>query len=600
MKASSVPLPDNAVAAMAYYSQQKRKLWTRRLTILKSFVSFCILLGWDSLTGRLLQNQQLRAKMLVQKLIEMGPTFIKVGQFLSCRPDIIPPIYVEELANLQDKLPPFPNEQAYQVISEELGCPYYQIYAELIPEPVAAASLGQVYKGKLQTGEIVAVKVQRPGLIDSIALDIYLLRQLAGWVQKNISFIHNDLVALSDELATRLFAEMDYIEEGLNAEKFARLYADLQYVRVPRIYLQYTERRVLTMEWIDGVKITSTEAIRAQGLEKSDFITIGFKFSLRQLLQGGFFHADPHPGNLLVTPDGKIAYLDFGMISEVPPETCDLLIISLLHLIAGDFAALAQDYVLLGFLPPETDLTPLIPKLAEIFGNIKEASVAEFGFKQSFEKLLALIYEYSWKTPRLYLLIFRTFATLEGIALKVNPNFQAYKVGYSYVAQWLLTKRSPILWNALTNFWLNNKTIQWELVSDLLENIYQSDDFNFNETTGRLLEFLYSPQGNLLRYALVDEVATNLESLSQETFEDIMFLSRTIITPFAPTTRLIARLQNIQQFLDKILPINHFNFTFLFELSKLFFRPEAQYLAQEIVSALGKRMLMRFINPPSP
>ena len=153
--------------------------------------------------------------------------------------------------------------------------------------------------------------------------------------------------------------------------------ADLQYVRVPRIYLQYTERRVLTMEWIDGVKITSTEAIRAQGLKKSDFITIGFKFSLRQLLQGGFFYADPHPGNLLVTPDGKIAYLDFGMISEVPPETCDLLIISLLHLIAGDFAALAQDYVLLGFLPPETDLTPLIPKLAEIFGNIREARACQ-------------------------------------------------------------------------------------------------------------------------------------------------------------------------------------------------------------------------------
>jgi predicted unusual protein kinase regulating ubiquinone biosynthesis (AarF/ABC1/UbiB family) len=590
MKVSSLPLPENAVAATVYYGQPPKKLWPRRLNILSSIFSFCILLVWDRLTGSLRQNQQLRAKILVKKLIQMGPTFIKFGQVLSCRPDIIPPIYIEELANLQDQLPPFPNEQTYQVIAEEFGCPYYQIYAELNPQPVAAASLGQVYKGKLRTGEIVAIKVQRPEIIDIITLDIYLLRQLAAWIQRtNISFIHSDLVALSDELAKSIFTELDYIQEGLNAERFALLYSHLDYICVPRIYLKYTTSRVLTMEWVNGIKITSTDAIRAQGLDPAELISLGFKFSLQQLLKGGFFHADPHPGNVLVTPDGKLVYLDFGMMSEVSPETCDLLIISLLHLIAGDFPALAQDYVLLGFLPPETDLNPLIPKLNQIFGNIRESSIVEFGFKQSFEKLLALIYEYSWQIPTFYLLIFRCFATLEGIVLNVNPNFQAFKVGYPYIGQWLLTKRSPILWEALKNLCLHNKTIKWELVSDLLNNIHQSDDFNLYLTLDRLLDFLYSPQGNSVRYVLVNELVTNLETLSKEAFEEIMIWTRAIITPFPPTTRLNNNWHNIQQFIGKFLLTTPLNVSSIYELSQLFLRPEAQRLGQEIVNQIGNQ-----------
>lgn len=594
MKHSSVPLPEN-IADMANHSHQPGKLWARRLTILNLFFSFGILLAWDWLTGRLLRNQQLRAKTLVQKLIQMGPTFIKLGQVLSCRPDLIPPIYVDELASLQDRLPPFPNDQAYKVIEEELGCPYDQIYAELNPEPVAAASLGQVYKGKLLTGEIVAVKVQRPGIIDILVLDIYLLQQLSTWVQKNISFIHTNIRALTDELANSIFKEMDYVQEGLNAQKFAQLYGNLPQIHVPRLYSVYTTRRVLTMEWVNGVKINSNEVIHDQGLDPADLIALEFKFSLKQLLKGGFFHADPHPGNILITPDGKLAYLDFGMMSEVTPETRDLLLIFFLHLVTGDFPALAEDLVLLEFLPPETDLVPLIPKLAKMFGNIRESSIAELGFKQMFEKLLGLIYEYSWQVPKFYVLVFRCFATIEGIALKFNPDFQAYKVGFPYIAQWVLTNRSPRLWDALKNFLLNNKTIEWELVSDLLNNISQSDDFDLNLIGERMLEFLYSPQGNPLRYILVNEVVANMENLSKETFEDVMMWTRAIITPFSPTTRLNKSWENMQQLIGKFLGVTPLNFISIYELSKLFLRPEAQRLRQEIVNQIGRRILMRFI-----
>jgi predicted unusual protein kinase regulating ubiquinone biosynthesis (AarF/ABC1/UbiB family) len=594
MQDTSVPLP-NDFTAIANYSQQPRKVWTRRFSILISSLSFAIFLGWDWLTRRLQRNQQLRAKMLVQKLIKLGPTFIKLGQVLSCRPDLIPPVYVDELGNLQDKLPPFPNEQAYKVIEEELGSPYHEIYAELNPQPVAAASLGQVYKGKLHTGEIVAVKVQRPGIIEILRLDIYLLQQLAAWVQKNVPFIHTNIRALTDELASTIFKEMDYVQEAANAQTFAKLYGNLPHILVPRIHKLYTTSRVLTMEWVNGSKITSNEVSQGQGgLKPNDVIALEFKFSLQQLLKGGFFHADPHPGNILVTPEGKLAYLDFGMMSAVEPETRDLLIVFFLHLIAGDFPALAQDLISLGFLPPDTDLVPLIPKLEKMFANIRDTSIAEFGFKQIFEKLLGLVYEYSWQIPKFYVLVFRCFATIEGIALKFNPDFQAYKVGYPYIAQWVLTNKSPILWEALKNFCLSNKTIQWELVSDLLDNIYQSEDFNPYLTSERMLEFLYSPQGQPLRSVLVNEVVTNLESISKNSLQEVMSWSLAVITPLPSTMRLIKFFDFIQQFISKFSQVNYLNFLSIQELSQLYLRPELKRLIQEIVNQLGRRILVSF------
>jgi predicted unusual protein kinase regulating ubiquinone biosynthesis (AarF/ABC1/UbiB family) len=300
-------------------------------------------------------------------LTGLGPAYIKVGQALSTRPDLVPPVFLEELALLQDQLPPFPNEIAYQFIEEELGARPQEIYAELTPQPVAAASLGQVYKGKLKTGEIVAVKVQRPGLAKRIALDVYILRSLARWAQNNIKQIRSDLVAIMDEFGSRIFEELDYSLEGRNAERFAELYGHLQDVYIPRIYWEYTGRRVLTMEWINGTKLTNMEAIKAQGIDARHLIEVGVQCSLRQLLEHGFFHADPHPGNLLATPEGKLAYIDFGMMSEVKPYQRYGLIEAVVHLVNRDFAGLANDYVKLEFLTPDTDLTPIIPRPSECF-----------------------------------------------------------------------------------------------------------------------------------------------------------------------------------------------------------------------------------------
>src|SRR5919199_5237349 len=307
------------VAITAKYRKAPLQVLGRILNIALPSLSFAVSLWWDGVRGRSIKNNGRRAIQLREIVTKLGPAYIKVGQALSTRPDLVPAIFLEELALLQDQLPPFPNEVAYRFIEEELGDRPEEIYAELTPQPVAAASLGQVYKGKLKTGETVAVKVQRPRLARRIALDIYILRRLAQWAQNNIKQVRSDLVAIMDEFGTRIFEEMDYTLEGRNAERFAELYGHLQDIYIPRIYWEYTGRRVLTMEWINGTKLTNMEAIKERGIDARHLINVGVQCSLRQLLEHGFFHADPHPGNLLATPEGKLAYLDFGMMSEVKP-----------------------------------------------------------------------------------------------------------------------------------------------------------------------------------------------------------------------------------------------------------------------------------------
>ncbi len=251
------------VAIAAHYSKRPLQVLGRIITVLWPTLSFALGLWWDKQRGRVVENQLRRAIQLRELLTQLGPSYIKIGQALSTRPDLVPPLYLDELSLLQDQLPPFPNAIAYQFIEEELGQQPEDIYAELSPQPIAAASLGQVYKGKLKTGETVAVKVQRPDLRERITVDLYILRGIAAWVKKNIKRVRSDLVAILDEFGGRLFEEMDYIQEGENAERFAQLYGHLQDVYVPKIYWQYTQRRVVTMEWITGTKLTQPEAIRA-------------------------------------------------------------------------------------------------------------------------------------------------------------------------------------------------------------------------------------------------------------------------------------------------------------------------------------------------
>ena len=234
------------------YKKNPKRLLKRLWQTLLPIFAYIFSVGWDKLTGRLKNEEQarFRARELTNLLVELGPAFVKAGQALSTRPDIIPAILLEELSELQDQLPGFDGDKAMELIEEDLGKKIDEIFLEIDKEPISAASLGQVHKAKLKNQEIVAIKVQRPGLREQITLDLYIVRNIAYWLKNNIGLIRSDLVALIDELGKRVFEEMDYLNEAANAEKFRDMHNHNKMIAVPKIYKEITSRRVLAMEWI--------------------------------------------------------------------------------------------------------------------------------------------------------------------------------------------------------------------------------------------------------------------------------------------------------------------------------------------------------------
>ncbi len=590
------------VAINNQYRKAPLQVLGRILNITLPSISFALGLWWDRVRGRSLVNERRRAIQLREILTNLGPAYIKVGQALSTRPDLVPPVFLEELALLQDQLPPFPNELAYQFIEEELGDSPDQIYAELTAQPVAAASLGQVYKGKLKTGETVAVKVQRPGLAKRIALDVYILRRLAMWTQNNIKQVRSDLVAIMDEFGTRIFEEMDYTQEGRNAERFAKLYGHLQDIYIPRIYWQYTGRRVLTMEWVTGTKLTNMEAIKAQGVDARHLINMGVQCSLRQLLEHGFFHADPHPGNLLATPDGKLAYLDFGMMSEVKPYQRYGLIEAVVHLVNRDFAGLAHDYVKLEFLTPDTDLTPIIPALGNVFSNALGASVAELNFKSITDQLSALMYEYPFRVPAYYALIIRSLVTLEGIAINVDPEFKVLSKAYPYVAKRLLTDPSPELRASLKDLLFKDGQFRWNRLENLLRNAASSQDYDLNQVLNQTLEFLFSDRGTFIREQLVDEIVKAVDAYGRRTLDNVSYSLRERIG-LAEKKKPVTTVQDAQsaEHIKRIWEILKETPGFdpmqlVPVIPQLLLKPETQRMGQKIAGGLAQRVIARMIR----
>lgn len=487
---------------------QKGLVWGRIWNVITPFLSLGLWWVWDRLWENNRCNRRLYAIRLREILTDLGPASIKIGQALSTRPDLVSPIFLEELVKLQDELPPFSNQVAFQLIRDELGQDPQDIYAEMTASPIAAASLGQVYRGRLKTGEEVAIKVQRPDLLDRISLDMYIVRALALWAQRTFPRIRSELVAIVEEFAGKLFEEMDYMAEGANANKFAELYGHLP-IYVPKIYEEYTGRRVLTMEWIDGIKLTNLDKIKEAGLDGRKLIEIGVNCSLRQLLDNGFFHADPHPGNLMAMRDGRLAYIDFGMMSTVLPFQRYGLLKAIVHLVNRDFQGLGRDYVDLGFLSPDTDLTPIIPALAQVFEGAMGASVSELNFKSITDNLSEVMYDYPFRVPAYYALIIRSLVTLDGIAIGIDPSFKVLGVAYPYVAGRLLTDPSPQLRESLKELLFNQGEFRWNRLENLLRNAGNSEDFELQESLEKALDFIFSERGAFLRDRLPDVIFTS-------------------------------------------------------------------------------------------
>jgi predicted unusual protein kinase regulating ubiquinone biosynthesis (AarF/ABC1/UbiB family) len=589
------------VAIAAHYRRRPFQVWARFVGIFLPLVSFFVQLWLDRRWGRSAQTEAQRAIQLRKMLTNLGPAYIKIGQALSTRPDLVPPIFLEELTTLQDQIPPFPNEIAYRFIEEELGAPPNQIYAEISTSPVAAASLGQVYKGRLHSGEAVAIKVQRPGLAQRIALDLYIIRGLARFATDRISQIRSDLVAIMDEFGERIFEEMDYTHEGQNAQRFADLYGHIADIYVPKIYPHYTARRVLTMEWIEGTKLTNIDKLKSLGIDATHLIDVGVQCSLRQLLEHGFFHADPHPGNLLAMADGRLAYLDFGMMSEVQPYQRYGLIEAVVHMVNRDFEGLANDYVKLDFLTPDTDLTPIIPALANVFSNALGASVAELNFKSITDEFSALMYEYPFRVPAYYALIIRSLVTLEGIAINVDPNFKVLSKAYPYVAKRLLTDPSPELRASLQDLLFKDGSFRWNRLENLLRNARDSDEYDMDRLIDQTLEFLLSDRGLFLRDRIVSELINGLDSFGQTTVQTLTTAvqRRLGLKPDLPPAAIAAPsdLDHLRRILDILKDTPGFDAVQVAtRIPTLLFKPETQAMGQQVVAGLAQRGLARLIR----
>jgi predicted unusual protein kinase regulating ubiquinone biosynthesis (AarF/ABC1/UbiB family) len=593
------------IAIAEYYSTQPLKVFARFIGIFFPIISLALGLWLDKITKRTKKNLGKRAVQMRKMLTKLGPAYIKIGQALSTRPDLVPPQFLEELTQLQDKIPAFSNDIAYQFIEEELGDRPDKIYAEISAIPIAAASLGQVYKGKLWSGETVAIKVQRPGLANSIALDLHIMRTLCAWAQSTFTQIRSNLVSIIDEFADRIFEEMDYENEGRNSEKFAELYGGMQDIYVPRIYWPYTARRVLTMEWIDGTKLTNLEEIEAQGINATYLIEVGVQCSLRQLLEHGFFHADPHPGNLLATPDGKLAYLDFGMMSQVKPYQRYGLLEAIVHLVNRDFDGLAQDFVKLEFLTPDVDLRPIIPAFADVFTKsfgTTGTNVADLDFKSVTDQLSGVMYEFPFQVPAYYALIVRSLVTLEGIAISVDPDFKVLSKAYPYVAKRLLTDPAPDLRNSLKELLFKDGSFRWNRLENLLLNARSSDEYDLNQVIDQSLEYILSDRGTFIRDYLADEIVRGLDNFGYNTLQNVTHaiqkgigveVKQTAPQP-QPMSEGLGHIQRIWGILQQTKGFDPT--TVLPKIPQILLKSETQNFGQKIASGLTQRMAARLIR----
>lgn len=431
-----------------------------------------------------------RSIMFRETLIHLGPFYIKLGQALSTRPDIVPPVYCQELAKLQDQIPPFPNHVAIQSIESQLGVPVSRIFADISPEPIAAASLGQVYKAHLHSGELVAVKVQRPGMSESLTLDALLFNMVGGQL-KRFAKARKDLLVAVNEMVRHMFEEIDYILEGQNAERFASLYSyksynehkspkrkssdsvkyeKEKYVKVPKIYWKLTRKAVLTMEWIDGIKLTDEAALKKAFLNRKELIDQGLYASLRQLLEVGYFHADPHPGNLVAIKDGSIAYFDFGMMGDIPRHYRVGLIQVLVHFVNRDSLGLANDFLSLGFLPEGADIQLVSNALRASFGS--DGSRQSQDFQSIMNQLYDVMYDFDFSLPPDYALVIRALGSLEGTAKTLDPDFKVVESAYPFVIGRLLADPHPDMRKILRELIIrNNGSIRWNRLERLVEAI---------------------------------------------------------------------------------------------------------------------------------
>jgi predicted unusual protein kinase regulating ubiquinone biosynthesis (AarF/ABC1/UbiB family) len=383
-----------------------------------------------------------QAKWLRESLIDLGPTFIKIGQALGTRADLLPLEYVKELATLQDQVPAFPTAEAFAIVEAELGRSLQEAYREIDAEPIAAASLGQVYRARLHTGQEVAVKVQRPNLHSTISFDVAILFRLVKLTNRFFPKANEnaDWEGMLREFHATIFEEMDYVREGRNADRFRYNFRTWRAILVPKIYWTHTNTRVLTLDFIRGTKVVDLEGLRANRISPVKVNRMLIRTYLKQLLEDGFFHADPHPGNLLVMDSGHLAFFDFGMVGRISPKLQAQMIDAFFHVVSRNVKGLGQDIINLNFLKPGVDPETVRPVVESLFTHYLNLKLGEVNFKELTYDLAEVIYEYPFRLPSNFTYIMRALMTLEGIGVVTDPGFSFFETAKPFAKEFMLRR----------------------------------------------------------------------------------------------------------------------------------------------------------------
>lgn len=447
------------------------------------------------------EKRRVLAKWLKEGLLKLGPTFIKIGQQFSTRVDILAQEYVDQLAELQDQVPPFDSETAVAIVQKELGKPVDQIFERFDRDPIAAASLGQVHRARLRGQEIV-VKVQRPALKELFDIDLKNLRVIAEYLQKvdpKSDGAKRDWVAIYDECATVLYQEIDYSKEAANAELFAKNFRGIDYVKVPRIYWEFTTPQVLTMEYVPGIKINRISALDQLGVDRQKLARYAVESYLEQILRHGFFHADPHPGNIAVDDanGGRLIFYDFGMMGSINPNIREGLLETFYGVYEKDPNKVLQAMIQMGVLVPSSDMTA-VRRTAQFFLNSfeerltaqnqeKEMTTSELGFKKPLTKeekaekkklrlaaigedLLSIAVDQPFRFPATFTFVVRAFSVLDGIGKGLDPRFDISEIAKPYAME-LLRFREAGIEVLITDF-----KKRWDRQSRAFSNLFRQAD----------------------------------------------------------------------------------------------------------------------------
>jgi predicted unusual protein kinase regulating ubiquinone biosynthesis (AarF/ABC1/UbiB family) len=414
---------------------------------------------------------------LREKLLSLGPTFIKIGQTLGTRADILPTEYIQELARLQDEVPTFSTEQARAIVEEELHAKIADLFETFPDQPVASASLGQVYRAKLRTGQVVAVKVQRPDIAGQIEFDITVLRRIVRVLERYPNLIRGvDWQGTLDEFRSHIFEELDYEQEARNAEVFQKNFARWKEVYVPRIHHLLSTRRVIVMEFIDGLKVSDVEQLTAAGHNPPEVVRLLARTYLKQLLEDGFFHADPHPGNLRVMADGRLAFFDFGMVGRLPMELQSQLINAFFHVVEHDVRGLVEDMVRLGFIDlSEEEEERFKPVIEGLFDRYLSLKLGDVQFKELIFDLAHVVYEFPFRIPANFTYIVRAIMTLEGLGTMVDSNFNFFEVARPYAKRFMFMREGRYLRGLIVDNVIRGKggNIEWGKVWKLAKMAFK-------------------------------------------------------------------------------------------------------------------------------